>query len=194
MLLSAQTPAAPTADPPATASTNAVSTADPWTPLTPGQKAKRRALRLIEPVTLASSAAGAGLDQWRRVPHGWDEGGEGYAIRFASSEGFTAAHNATALIFDEAFHLDPRYRRLQEGGFRARVWNAISQSFLTYKDSGGRTVNISEIGGNFAAGFIAGTWQPPGNRNAYDSLERGAIGLLYHTGKNIVREFMPRKL
>src|ERR1700693_1094425 len=62
-------------------------TADPYTPLTPAQKAKRRGLRLIEPVTLASSAASAGMDQWRRVPHSWDEGSEGYAIRFASAEG-----------------------------------------------------------------------------------------------------------
>jgi len=192
-LLLAQSPNATTpADPPAaTSSASASPTTNPWIPLTSEQKLKRRALRLIEPVTLVSSAASAGVDQWRRAPHNWDEGGEGYAIRFASAEGFTAAHNTTALIFDEAFHLDPRYRRLQEGGFRARVWNAVSQSFLAYKDSGGRTINISEIGGNFGAGFIAGTWQPPGYRSANDSLERGALGLLFHTGKNVVREFLP---
>ena len=168
--------------------------ASSYTPLTPAQKVKRRALRLIEPVTLASSAASAGIDQWRRVPHNWDEGGEGYAIRFASAEGYTAAHNTIALIFDEGLHLDPRYRRLSEGGVKARLWNAVSQSFLAYKDSGGRTINVSEIGGNFGAGFIQGTWMPPGYRNAADSVERGALGLLFHTGKNVVREFLPNIL
>ena len=168
--------------------------ADSYTPLTPAQKVKKRALRLIEPVTLASSAASAGIDQWRRVPHNWDEGTEGYAIRFASAEGYTAAHNTIALIFDESLHLDPRYRRMPEGNARQRIWNAVSQSFLAYKDSGGRTINISEIGGNFGAGFIQGTWMPPGYQSANDSLERGGLGLLFHTGKNVIREFLPNIL
>lgn len=197
-LLPGQSPAAPGADPAAVASAQASSspakpqtTTDQWTPLTPAQKVKRRALRLIEPVTLATSAASAGLDQWRRVPRDWDEGSEGYAIRFASAEGFTAAHNAVALAFDETLHLDPRYRRMPEASFKARVWNAVSQSILAYKDSGGRTVNVSEIGGNFAAGFIAGTWQPRGYQSAMNSVERGGLGLLFHTCKNVAREFLP---
>jgi hypothetical protein len=194
-LLAAQAPAnrQPTT-PAAVEGSVAAAPADSYTPLTPTQKVKRRALRLIEPVTLASSAASAGIDQWRRVPHNWDEGSEGYAIRFASAEGYTAVHNTTALIFDEAFHLDPRYRRMPEGTVKARIWNAVSQSFLAYKDSGGRTINISEIGGNFSAGFVQGTWMPPGYRNADDSIERGALGLLFHTGKNVVREFLPNIL
>lgn len=194
-LLLAQAPADPAqpAAPAAVGGSAASNAADTDTPLTPEQKAKRRALRLIEPVTLASSAMSAGIDQWRRVPHDWDEGGQGYAIRFASAEGYTAAHNATALIFDEAFHLDPRYRRMPEGTVKARIWNAVSQSFLAYKDSGGRTFNISEIGGNFGAGFVAGTWQPRGYQSANDALERGALGLLFHTGKNVAREFLGRR-
>lgn len=196
VLLVAQSPGEPAQHtaPAAVGGSVAPAPADPYTPLTPTQKVKRRALRLIEPVTLASSAASAGIDQWRRVPHNWDEGSEGYAIRFASAEGYTATHNTIALIFDESLHLDSRYRRMPEGSAKARIWNAVSQSFLAYKDSGGRTINVSEIGGNFGAGFIQGTWMPPGYRSANDSLERGALGLLFHTGKNVVREFLPNIL
>jgi hypothetical protein len=195
-LLLAQAPADPAEHtaPAAIGGSVTPGTTGPYTPLTAEQKAKRRALRLIEPVTLASSAASAGLDQWRRTPHSWDEGSEGYAIRFASAEGYTAAHNAIGLIFDETFHLDPRYRRMPEGTVKARIWNAVSQSILAYKDSGGRTINISEIGGNFGAGFVAGTWQPRGYQSANDSIERGTLGLLFHTGKNVVREFLPNIL
>jgi hypothetical protein len=192
-LLLAQTPTDPgTPTAPTTlAGLIAPGTANPRSPLTAAQKAKRRILCLVEPVTLASSAATAGIDQWRRVPDNGNEGSEGYAIRFASAEGFTAVYSTTALIFDEAFHLDPRYRRLPESGIRARLWNAVSQSFLAYKDSGGRTINISEIGGNFSAGFVQGTWMPPGYRSANDSVERGALGLLLDTGENVTREFLP---
>jgi len=192
-LLCSQSPSGKSANtaPAAVGGNIPATTADPYAPLTPAQKLKKRALRLIEPVTLASSAATAGIDQWRRVPHNWDEGGEGYAIRFASAEGYTAAHNTIALIFDESLHLDPRFHRMPEGSIKARIWNAVSQSFLAYKDSGGRAFNISEIGGTYGGAFIEGTWMPPGYRNANDSLERGSLGLLFHTGKNVVREFLP---
>jgi hypothetical protein len=173
---------------PATTSGNGVAV---YTPLTPEQKVKRRALRLIEPVTLVSSAFGAGIDQWRNVPQPWGQGWDAYAKRFASSEGNTAAHNTIALGFDLAMHLDPRYRPMPEGTVKARIWNAVSQSFLAYKDSGGRTVNVPEIAGNFGAGFISNAWQPEGDKTAGDAIVRGALGLVFHTGKNVAREFLP---
>ena len=160
-------------------------------PLTPEQKATQRALRLVEPVTLLSSAFGAGIDQWRNIPREWGQGSEAYALRFASAEGFTAAHNAVALGFDVAFHLDPRYRRLPQAGFGARLWNAVSQTFIANKDSGGETINISEIAGNFGAGFISNTWEPAGYNSTGDALTRGALGLAYHSAKNVLREFLP---
>ena len=161
------------------------------TPLTAGQKAIRRALRLVEPVTLFSSSFGAGIDQLRNLPPEWGQGSEGYARRFASAEGFTAAHNAVALGFDLAFHLDPRYRRMPQGRFGPRVWNAVSQTFIANKDSGGKMVNVSEIFGNFGAGFVANTWEPAGYNSTGDALTRGALGLAYHSAKNVLREFLP---
>ncbi len=161
------------------------------TPLTAGQKVTRRALRLVEPVTLFSSAFGAGIDQLRNEPSAWGQGSEGYARRFASAEGFTAAHNTIALGFDLAFHLDPRYHRMPGAGFKPRLWSAISQTFIANKDSGGKTVNVSEIFGNFGAGFVSNTWQPAGERSTSDALTRGAFGILYHSAKNVLREFLP---
>lgn len=160
-------------------------------PLTPEQKVKRRARRLVEPVTLVSSAFGAGIAQWRDIPPQWGQGAAGYARRFGEAEGYIAAHNTVALGFDLGFHLDPRYHRMPDATFMPRLSNAIMQSFLAYKDSGGRMVNVSEIGGNFAAGLIANTWEPRGYNSWGDGLERGALGLLYHTGKNVAREFLP---
>ena len=160
-------------------------------PLTPGQKALRRARRLIEPDDLIISAAGAGIEQWRDVPPQWQQGSEGFARRFGSAEGFTAAHGAVALGFDVALHLDPRYRRMPHAGFRTRLWNALSQTFIATKDSGGKTINVSEIAGNFGAGFIANAWEPPGYNSAGSALSRGALGLAYHAAKNVVREFLP---
>jgi hypothetical protein len=164
------------------------------TPLTPKQKINQRAWRLIEPVTLIDSAFGAGIAQWRNQPPEWGQGADGYAKRFASSEGFTAAHNGIALGFDLAFHLDPRYRRMPDGTVKQRLLNAVSQTFLANKDSGGRMINVSELAGNFGAAFVATSWEPRGYNSAGDALVNGALGLAYHTGKNVAREFLPNLL
>jgi hypothetical protein len=160
-------------------------------PLTPGQKASRRSLRLVEPVTLLSSAFGAGIDQLRNSPGQWGQGVKGFAIRFGSAEGYTAAHNGVALGFDLAFHLDPRYRPLPRGKFTSRVWNAVSQTFIANTDDGGKAFNVSEIAGNFGAGFISNAWEPQGHNSIGDALTRGATGLLFHSVRNLAREFLP---
>ena len=162
-----------------------------YPPLTAEQKAARRIRRLVEPVSLVSSAFGAGIDQWRNVPREWGQGVEGYARRFGSAEGYNASDAVIGLGFDVAFHLDPRYHRKPDARIGGRVWNAVSQTFLAYKDSGGRTINVSEIGGNFGAGFVANTWEPRGYNSTGDALTRGALGLTYHTAKNVVRELFP---
>lgn len=166
-------------------------TATEPTPLTPMQKVERRMRRMIEPDDLLFSAAGAGIDQWRNVPSPWGQGAVGYADRFASAEGYVAAHNAVAAGFDIALHLDPRYRRMPGARFKARLWNAVSQTFVANKDSGGKMINVSEIAGNFSAGFIANAWEPTGYNSPGNGIERGALGLGYHTIKNILREFFP---
>lgn len=181
----------PSASQPATDPSAEPSAAPTFTPLTAGEKVERRAERLFEPLTLVGAAMGAGIDQWRNVPPQWGQGAEGYGTRFGSAMGYDFAHNGVALGFDLAMHTDPRYHRLPEAGFKARLWNAVSQSFIANKDDGGRTINMAEIGGNFGAGFIANAWNPPGYNTVGDGLERGALGFAFHTGKNVLREFMP---
>ena len=83
---------------PAVAHGSLKDTTNDFTPLTVGQKVNRRALRLIEPVTLFTSAFSASVDQLRDSPPEWGEGAEGFAKRFGSSEGLTASHNIIALL------------------------------------------------------------------------------------------------
>src|SRR5471032_3392688 len=66
-------------------------------PRTPGQKVGLYTKSLVGPTSLASVAFSAGLNQWRDVPHAWGKGAEGYAVRFASAEGYNVANNSIAL-------------------------------------------------------------------------------------------------
>ena len=102
-----------------------------------------------------------------------------------------AARNAIALGLDVALHLDPRYHRMPGSPFSARLKNALTQTFIARKDWGGSTFNFSEVIGSMGAGLVANAWEPTGYNGWGDGLERGAMGLAYHTLKNVLREFLP---
>ena len=162
-----------------------------YVPLTPLEKAERRALNVIAPETLFTSAFSAGIAQWRDTPPQWGEGAEGFGRRFADAEGYVAVHNSIAFGLDVAFHLDPRYRRMPQARFVPRLRNAVTQTFIANKDGGGKMMNVSEIGGNLGAGMVSGLWEPKGYRTLGDGLSRGAFGLGYDVLRNVFREFGP---
>ena len=114
-----------------------------------------------------------------------------YGKRVGSGEAISAASNTIGLTSDLIFHLDPRYRRMPEARVKTRIWNAVSQTFLAYKDSGGRTINISQITGSYGAAVISNTWEPPDRNGTGDAIVRGTWSLVFHTGKNVASEFLP---
>ena len=60
---------------------------------------------------------------------------------------------------------DPRYFRIGEGGKWSRTWYALSRIMVTRTDSGGKTFNFPEWGGNAAAVALSNAWSPD-TRNA----------------------------
>ena len=138
-----------------------------------------------------SGLAGAAIDQWEDEPPEWGQGWGAYGTRVASAEGVNVSYNAIGATADLIFHLDPRYRRLENAGIKKRIWNAISQEFLAYKDSGGRMINVSTLAGSYGAGFITNTWQPAEDSKISDGFIRGTLSIATHTGGNVAREFLP---
>lgn len=166
-------------------------TVTPWTPLTTEEKFQTRIVKLVSPMNLLGVAVSSGINQWRDVPHAWGQGAEGYGKRFASGEAINAASSAIAFGTDVTFHLDPRYHRMPEGHVKARIWNAVSQTFLAYKDSGGKMFNVSEFAGTYGAAFLSNTWQPEDYDTTNKAILRGTWSLAFHAGKNVAHEFLP---
>jgi hypothetical protein len=163
----------------------------PLPPLTTGKKIERRALGVVAPLTLFTSAFGAGFGQLRNQPPEWGQGAAGFGRRFANAEGYTATHNAVALASDLTFHIDPRYRRMPQARFLPRLRNALTETFVGYTDSGERIFNISEVAGSLGTGMIANAWEPRESSGIRNGIRRGSMGLVYHTLKNIAVEFLP---
>jgi hypothetical protein len=161
------------------------------TPLTTSEKAVTRFERMIDPLTLLYSAAGAGIGQWRDEPPEWRQGAGGFGRRFAASEGWKITQNSVALGFDKAFGLDPRFHPSTETRFWPRLGSAMAQTLVAYKDSGGRAFNYSQVCGSYGASLISNSWFPSHSNGVGDALERGTIGLGLNTASNVAKEFWP---
>jgi hypothetical protein len=86
---------------------------------------------------------------------------------------------------------DPRYYTLGHGGFFKRTGYAVSRLLITRTDSGGRTINISEIVGNGAGAGISDLYYPSRERTWTKTGQKWVTQIALDGVFNIVKEFWP---
>jgi hypothetical protein len=67
----------------------------------------------------------------------------------------------------------------------------MTQEFVGRKDSGGRTVNFSNILGGFTAGGLSNLYYPSDDRGFGLTVSRVGISFLYGSTGGIISEFWP---
>jgi hypothetical protein len=97
----------------------------------------------------------------------------------------------TEAIVPAATHEDPRYYTLGHGGFIKRTGYAVSRLFITRTDSGGRTINLSEIVGNGAGAGISDLYYPSRERTWTKTGQKWVTQIALDGVFNIVKEFWP---
>lgn len=165
---------------------------DPFTPLTSRQKLNLFADTTFDRITFVTAAFDAGINQATDTPHGYGQGGEGYAKRY----GAAVADNVTSnflgkFFFPVIFRQDPRYFALNEGGGGRRARYAISRAFVTRGDNGRNQFNVSQILGSFSSAAMVNVWYPPRDRHLDTTLIRGATRVGMNMGFNLFKEFWP---
>jgi hypothetical protein len=119
------------------------------------------------------------------------QGMEGYAKRFATAYGDQMIGNMmTEGIVPSLFHQDPRYFRVGEGTKLHRTRMALQQIVICKNDSGAKTFNFSEWGGNAFATAISNAYYPD-TRNVSDNVEKWLIAVATDSFSNILKEFWP---
>src|SRR4051794_16934853 len=105
-------------------------------PLSSGQKFKL-AVQYLSPYTFVFAAAEAGVNQARNSPSDYGQGAEGYGKRYGAgfADGLTAGLFVTA-VYPTLLHQDPRYYRMDSGGFAHRFGYAATRILVTRQDSG----------------------------------------------------------
>jgi len=138
-----------------------------------------------------TAAAFATLYQLEDQNHSFGQGMAGYAKRFATAYGDQMIGNMmTEGIMPSLLHEDPRYFRLGEGSKGSRVRYALKQILVTRTDSGHRTFNFAEVGGNAAAVAVSNLWYPD-TRTVSDNVEKLGIQLATDAFSNVLKEFWP---
>jgi hypothetical protein len=119
------------------------------------------------------------------------QGMKGYAKRFATAYGDQTIGNImTEGLVPIVTHEDPRYFRRGEGSLLRRTGYALKQIVISRTDSGGRSFNFSEWGGNSIAVAISNAYYPD-TRTASNNAQRLLVACGTDAFSNILKEFWP---
>src|SRR5579872_4646099 len=138
-----------------------------------------------------TAAAFAALYQLENQNPSFGQGMAGYGKRYAAAYGDQMVGNMmTEGIFPSLLHEDPRYFRVGQGSRKSRLVRALSQIVVTRTDSGGRTFNFAEWGGNAAAAALGNAWYPD-TRTAGDNAQKLLVACATDAFSNVLKEFWP---
>lgn len=165
----------------------------PFQPITPRQKIMIGLKDSFDWPPYVTGAGFAGLYQLTNSNPSFGQGTAGYFRRFGTASADQVIGNMfTEAFIPAAFHQDPRYFMLEPGGGtrKHRLWHAINSILVAPMDSGRKTFNFSEWGGNAAMATIGNAYYPDG-RTAGDTVERWLIAVGTDTFSNVLKEFWP---
>ena len=147
--------------------------------------------KLVRPNAFWDVLPGFVFDQSRNFPKEWGRGAPGVAKRFGSQYGQFVVSETIELGVAAAHHEDPRYHRVPDQPFGARVKHALVSVFVVRNDQGGQTIALSHITGIYGATAAALLWKPATQRAPRRFLINSSIPFASKAGSNAWQEFWP---
>lgn len=146
----------------------------------------------FDPYEFAIVGVLAGIRQAENAFPPFGQGFKGYAKRYGTALTDQIDGNMmVGAVFPAILKTDPRYFELGKGHFVRRFGYAISRIFVTLKDAGGHTVNVSEFAGNGVAIAISNLYYPAANRGVATGLNNWATQMSIDALGNELKEFWP---
>jgi len=163
----------------------------PLVPLDVVGKLSFHVQNVVSPVSLAESAAYAGILQGFGSPEEWGQGSAAYRKRLVSTLGASSINGVLAFGLDSTLHQDPRYFRSHDTSFFRRTAHAFRGTILTHTDRGGETLSTWRLGSDYGAAFLSNEWYP----HRLNTMRLGALQGSLHLGfdfiSNLGSEFWP---
>jgi len=166
--------------------------ADEHTALSVKQKFGFAAWNSFSPLTYPEVALIAGINQASNQQPTWGQGAEGFGKRYGAAFADQAINTMLSQgVLASAFKEDPRYFRRGHGSFGQRVGYSVSRIWITRRDDGTRTANMSVILGAGAAAGISRIYYPSVERTAGKTLSDFGVLLATDAAWNAFYEFWP---
>src|ERR1700722_5103218 len=165
----------------------------PFKRITAAHKLKIAALDSFDWPTYITGGLFAGLYQLENSSPSFGQGTAGYFRRFGTASGDQIIGNMMTEGFVPALgHQDPRYFRLGhgEGTKKHRLVYALESIVVARMDSGHKTFNFSEWGGNAITAGIGNAYYPDG-RSLSATGQRLLISCGTDAFSNVLKEFWP---
>jgi hypothetical protein len=142
--------------------------------------------------SLVSAGILSGVSQARNSYPEFGNGGKAFGRYYWHAVADQAVGNyMTEAIVPALTHEDPRYYTLGRGGFFKRTGYAVSRLLITRTDSGGPTLNVSEIVGNGAGAGISDAYYPSRERTWTKTGQKWLTQIALDGVFNILKEFWP---
>jgi hypothetical protein len=165
----------------------------PFKRISAGHKLKIAALDSFDWPTYITGALFAGLYQLDNSNPSFGQGTAGYFRRFGTASADQVIGNMmTEGFVPSLIHQDPRYFRLGngEGTKKHRLLYALESIVVAKMDSGKKTFNFSEWGGNSIGVAISNAYYPD-TRYASANVEKLFIACGTDAFSNVLKEFWP---
>ena len=160
--------------------------------MTTGRKFKLFVDDSISLHALAESSLFAAIGQAADSPHGYGQGGDGYAKRFGASMASGASSNFFGtFLLASALHQDPRFFPERDPTFARSVKYSVQRVFVTRDDEGRDVANWSGLTGPLLSEGLANAYWPEQDRTARQTFQRYGIDLAVQFGGNMFREYWP---
>lgn len=149
-----------------------------------------------DPVTIATLALTAGIEQSSNDDPSWGQGPGGYAHRYAVAyaDDLTGTFLGSALL-PSLFHQDPRFFFKPDGTRSERILYALRSELLCRGDNGRSQFNYSGLLGSLASAGITRYLYPATSRHGLSlTFQSIAIGKATGAAQNIFQELFGQKL
>jgi hypothetical protein len=116
---------------------------------------------------------------------------EGFGDRYGLRKSVVATGNAIEASAGFVLREDPRYFRIPERPFNARVKNVIRLTFTARREDGSFGPAYARYTAVLGSNFLSNTWRPPSGANAQDAVLRASVGFAGRMVANGFEEFWP---
>jgi hypothetical protein len=160
-------------------------------PITPSQRLRWFVTGTVGPAHMAGvafvSAWGTAVNRPGEYGPHWT----GFADRLGIGVAGSALGNAMEASGGLVLREDPRYFRVPQQPFRARVGNVVRLTFLARSRNDDLKPAYARYVGVLGSNFLSNTWRVRSEANAQDALLRSSEGLAGRMAANAFGEFWP---